>query len=118
EPRYFQRPAAYAAGMPMTSDTITAPTQLITLVSSASVKSTLVSRSPSDDRTGAKFSSVGVNAKEVLICSASVLSARSTIQTSGNSENTNQASSTRSAPIDAGENRRWPGPSSLAAIYS
>ena len=24
----------------------------------------------------------------------------------------------RTAPVDAGENRRWPGPSSLAAIYS
>ena len=32
EPRNFHRPAAYAAGMPMTSETITAPPQLMRLV--------------------------------------------------------------------------------------
>src|SRR5918996_3510894 len=115
EPRYCQRPAAYAAGMPITSDTITAPTQLTTLVKIACVKLTLVKRVPSSESTMAKFSRVGVNAKYVLICSALVLSASSTIQTSGNSENTNHTSSAASAPTDAGENRRWPGPSSLAA---
>ena len=41
-PLYFHRPAAYAAGMPMTSETITAPPQLIRLVSIADLKSTLV----------------------------------------------------------------------------
>ena len=62
-PLYFQRPAAYAAGMPMTSETITAPPQLSRLVSIAVLKSTLVIWVPLSDSTVAKFDHVGLNWK-------------------------------------------------------
>ena len=62
-PLYFQRPAAYAAGMPITSDTITAPPQLSRLVSIADLKSTQVICVPFSDSTVAKLDHVGLNEK-------------------------------------------------------
>jgi hypothetical protein len=49
--------------MPINSDTITAPPQLITLVSRAVLKSTLVRSVPRWVSTVTKFSRVGENAK-------------------------------------------------------
>ena len=63
DPLYCQRPAAYAAGMPITRETMTAPPQLIRLVSSDALKSTLVIWVPLSDNTVAKFDQVGLKEK-------------------------------------------------------
>src|SRR5215208_6627130 len=112
DPRYCQRPAAYAAGMPITSDTITAPPQLIRLVSSDALKSTLVISVPLSERTVAKFDQVGLNWKYVVVCCSAFFSASTTIHAIGNSEKMNQKSRPASAATEPIENRFSPGSSS------
>src|SRR3954467_11153214 len=90
-PRYFHRPAAYAAGMPTTSETITAPPQLIRLVSSDVLKSTLVRSLPLSESTVAKLDQLGLNWKYVVVCCASFFNASRIIQMIGNNEKTNHA---------------------------
>src|SRR5215470_17367670 len=99
--------------MPISRETITAPPQLIRLVSSEVLKSTLVIWVPLSDNTVAKFDHVGLNWKYVVVCCSAFFNASRIIHAIGNSEKMNQNTTPMSAATDPIDSRFCPGSSSL-----